>query len=126
TEGLFIDGFAGSASDSEINDFIHEDLITVNADMEYEPNLATWETEDNQVYTFTLEEGVQWHNGEELTMEDWQFALEVIADGDYDGPRYNYVQEIEGVDEYSKGDEDSNTGFDMEDDYSTVKEIKED
>src|SRR5699024_6792849 len=51
-EGLFIDGFAGSAIDSKINDFIHEDLVTVNADMEYEPNLATWETDDNKEYTF--------------------------------------------------------------------------
>ena len=124
-EGLFIDGFAGSAIDSQINDFIHQDMTTVNADMEYEPNLATWETEDNQVYTFTLEEGVTWHNGEELTMEDWQFALEVIADEDYDGPRYNYVQEIEGADEYRKGEADTISGFEIEDDYTAVITFKE-
>src|SRR5699024_12678250 len=98
--GYYIDGIDGSDNDSEIYEYIHEDVLTVNADMEYEPNLASWETEYNKVYTFTLEEGVQWHNGEKLTMEDWQFALEVIADEDYDGPRYNYVQEIEGADEY--------------------------
>lgn len=124
-EGLFIDGFAGSAIDSKINDFIHEDLITVNADMEYEPNLATWETEDNKVFTFKLDEGVKWHNGEELTMEDWEFAIEVIADPDYDGPRFNYVQEIEGAEEYRKGDADSITGFDIKDDYTAVVTFKE-
>lgn len=124
-EGLFIPGFAGSAIDSDINDFIHEGFVRVNENMEYEPNLASWETEDNQVYTFTLEEGVKWHNGEELTMEDWQFALEVIAHKDYDGPRFNYVQDIEGVDEYRKGEADSISGFEVKDPYTAVVTFKE-
>ncbi|WP_382402718.1 oligopeptide ABC transporter substrate-binding protein [Lentibacillus salinarum] len=119
-EGLFIDGFAGSAIDGEINDIIHEDMVTTNESLEYIPNLTEWETEDNQVYTFTLEEGVKWHNGEELTMEDWQFAIEVLAHPDYEGPRYNYVQEIEGAEEYKAGEADSVSGFEIEDDYTAV------
>src|SRR5690625_11196 len=88
-EGMFIDGFAGSAIDSEIISFLHDDLITVNEEMEYEPYIADWETDDNQVYTFTIEEGVKWHNGDELKMEDWKFAIEVIAGPDYEEPRCN-------------------------------------
>src|SRR5690625_3410481 len=58
-------------------------------------------------------------------MEDWQFALEVIADEDYDGPRYSYVQEIEGADEYRKGEADTISGFEIEDDYTAVITFKE-
>src|SRR5690625_1611710 len=119
-EGLFIDGFAGSAIDSQINDFIHESMTMVNADMEYEPNLATWETDDNKVYTFTIEEGVKWHNGEELTMEDWKFAIEVIAHPDYNGPRYNYVEHIEGAAEFKAGEADEVSGFEIVDPYTAV------
>ncbi|SFA96962.1 peptide/nickel transport system substrate-binding protein [Lentibacillus halodurans] len=119
-EGLFIDGFAGSAIDSQVNDFIHEDMVTTNENLEYIPHLAEWETEDNQEYTFTLEEGVKWHNGEELTMEDWQFAIEVLAHPDYEGPRYNYVQDIEGAEEYRAGEADSVSGFEIVDDYTAV------
>src|SRR5699024_4392903 len=124
-EGLFIDGFAGSAIDSEINDVIHEDLLSVNESLEYEPNIADWETEDNKVFHFTIEEGVKWHNGEELTMDDWLFALEVIAHPDYEGPRYNYVQDIEGADEYHKGDADTISGVEIEDDYNATITFKE-
>lgn len=126
-EGLLVDGFAGSAIDAEILDYISADLITVNDDMEYEPSIADWETEDNKVFDFTIEEGVKWHNGDELTMEDWQFAIEVLADPDYDGPRFNYVEEIEGAEEYREGDADEISGFEIEDDYNasiTFKEAK--
>ncbi|MBY7144247.1 oligopeptide ABC transporter substrate-binding protein [Virgibacillus sp. NKC19-3] len=119
-EGLFIDGFAGSAIDSKINDIIHVDMVTTNEEMEYIPNLADWETDDNQEFTFTLEEGVHWHNGEELTMEDWEFAIEVIADPDYEGPRFNYVQDIEGAEEYRDGEADEVSGFEVVDDYTAV------
>src|SRR5699024_12604235 len=115
-EGMFIDGFAGSAIDSEIISFLHEDLITVNEEMEYEPYIADWETDDNQVYTITIEEGVKWHNAEELTMEDWKFAIEVIAHPDYHGPRFNYVVEIKGAIEYLEGEAEEVEGFEIEDD----------
>lgn len=124
-EGLLVDGFAGSAIDAEILDYISDDLITVNDDMEYESAIADWETEDNQVFDFTIEEGVQWHNGEELTMEDWQFAIEVLADPDYDGPRFDYVAEIEGAEEYRDGDADEISGFEIEDDYNATITFKE-
>ncbi len=124
-EGLFIPGFAGSAIDSQINDFIHESMLDVNADMEFQPNLASWETEDNKVFTFTLEEGVKWHNGEELTMDDWLFAIEVIADPDYDGPRYDMVSHIEGVEEYHNGEADTISGFEVKDPYTAVITFKE-
>lgn len=119
-EGLFVPGFAGSIIDSRINDLIHDSLISANENMEYTPHVAEWETEDNKVFTFKLKEGVKWHNGEELTMEDWQFAIEVLAHPDYDGPRFDYVKEIEGAEEFRKGDADTVKGFEVKDDYTAV------
>ncbi len=119
-EGLFIDGFSSSAIDSEVNSFIHDGLVTTNENLEYVPHIATWETDDNKVYTFTIEEGVKWHNGEELTMEDWKFAIEVIAHPDYNGPRYNYVEHIEGAAEFKAGEADEVSGFEIVDPYTAV------
>ena len=73
-------------------------IYDVNDDLEYVPNLATWEiSEDKLTYSFTFKKGVKWHNGEELTVDDWVFALETIANKDYDGPRFNYVENIKGA-----------------------------
>ncbi|MFD2130355.1 oligopeptide ABC transporter substrate-binding protein [Pseudogracilibacillus auburnensis] len=124
-EGLFMDGFSKSAIDAQVNEFIHESLWTTNEELEYIPAIAEWETEDNKVFHFTFQEGVKWHNGEELTVEDWQFALEVLAHPDYEGDRYTYVQDIEGVDEYNSGEADSISGFEIVDDYNATITFKE-
>lgn len=124
-EGLFMDGFSKSAIDAQVNEFIHEKLWTTNDELEYIPAIADWETEDNKVFHFTFQEGVKWHNGEELTVEDWQFALEVLAHPDYEGDRYTYVQDIEGVDEYNSGEADSISGFEIVDDYNATITFKE-
>lgn len=124
-EGLLMDGFSASAIDAQVNEFIHEDLWTTNDELEYIPGIASWETEDNKVFHFTFEEGVKWHNGEELTVEDWLFALEVLAHPDYEGDRYTYVQHIEGVDEYHNGEADTISGFEIEDDYHATITFKE-
>ncbi|MDS9201611.1 ABC transporter substrate-binding protein, partial [Streptococcus pneumoniae] len=73
--------------------------------------------EDSKVFNFKFEEGVKWHNGEELTVNDWVFALETIADPDYDGPRYANVQTIEGAEAYRSGDADSISGIEVVSDY---------
>ncbi|TVP84563.1 MAG: oligopeptide ABC transporter substrate-binding protein [Alkalicoccus sp.] len=95
-------------------DVDHED------DFNLAPRLAQdWEwSDDNRTVTFTLEEGVMWHNGEELTAEDFEFSYETIAHPDYDGPRLSNVERIEGFDEYRAGDADSLEGVEVVDDYT--------
>ncbi|WP_054949989.1 ABC transporter substrate-binding protein [Numidum massiliense] len=77
--------------------------MRVDDELKYQPHIAEWETKDNKVYTFKFKKGVKWHNGEELTVEDWKYALEVIAHKDYDGSRFKNVEKIEGVPSYHKG-----------------------
>lgn len=116
-EGLFNPAFYGIATDAEIIDLFDESLITYNEKLEPEPNVASWTTEDNKVFNFKFKEGVKWHNGEELTVNDWVFAFETIASPDYDGPRYTNVQTIEGAEAFRKGEADTISGVEVVNDY---------
>ncbi|KIL45679.1 oligopeptide ABC transporter substrate-binding protein [Jeotgalibacillus soli] len=117
-EGLFNWAFYGIATDKEVLDLFDESLITYDENLTPQPHIASWETEDNKVYTFTFEQGVKWHDGEELTVHDWVFALETIADPDYDGPRYTNVQTIEGAPAKNDGSAETISGINVIDDYT--------
>jgi len=120
-EGVYDPAYSGSIVDSYIQGFTMEGIYDVNDDLEYVPNLASWEiSEDKLTYTFTFQKGVKWHNGEELTGDDWVFALETLADPDYDGPRYNYAEGIKGAKAKKEGKADKIEGIEVVDPY-TVK-----
>lgn len=116
-EGIFSSAFYGIQTDAQVLGFFDEAIITYNENLEPEANLAEWETEDNQHFTFKFKEGVKWHNGEELTVHDWVFALETIAHKDYEGSRYPNVQTIEGADAFRNGEADSISGLEVVNDY---------
>ncbi|WP_110114575.1 oligopeptide ABC transporter substrate-binding protein [Bacillus sp. CGMCC 1.16541] len=127
-EGIMEAGFYGSAYDADILSFITEGVYKVNKELKYEPNFAEWEvSEDRLTYTFKFKEGVKWHNGEELTVEDWKYALEVLADKDYTGPRFVNVEHVKGATEYREGKADSISGIEVVDPYTikiTFKEVR--
>jgi peptide/nickel transport system substrate-binding protein len=116
-EGKFNFSFYGTDSDAQVIDFFDENLIKFDDKLKPQPNIASWETKDNKVYNFTIKKGVKWQNGEELSVKDWEFALKVIADKDYDGPRYTNVQNILGVPEYHEKKTDKIEGIKVIDDY---------
>jgi len=116
-EGVFSSAFYSIQTDAQILEFIDEPLFKYDENLEIEPNLASWETEDSQHYTFKFEEGVKWHNGEELTVNDWVFALETISNKDYEGARFTNVETIEGAKEYREGTADSISGLEVVSDY---------
>ncbi|TYR79517.1 oligopeptide ABC transporter substrate-binding protein [Priestia megaterium] len=127
-EGILDFGFYGGAPDARILEFISEGVYKTDKELKYEPNLATWEiSEDKLTYTFKFQEGVKWHNGEELTVEDWKFALETLANKDYTGPRYVNVEHVKGAAEYHDGKADSISGIEVVDPYTvkvTFKEVR--
>jgi peptide/nickel transport system substrate-binding protein len=57
---------------------IHEPMFRINMDLEPEAHLASdWTVnEDATEFVFTLEEGIMFHNGEELTAEDVVWSWE--------------------------------------------------
>lgn len=61
-------------------DFINNGLVRVNADSEYEGDLAeSWEiSEDSLVYTYRLKEGIRFQDGTDFTAEDVVFTYETV------------------------------------------------
>jgi ABC-type transport system substrate-binding protein len=66
-----------------VQEYIAETLLRRNLETyEWEASLATeWSISDNGlVYEFTLREGVQWHDGKPVTVEDIKFSFDAIMD----------------------------------------------
>ena len=40
---------------------------------------------------------IKWHDGNELTIDDWIYSLNVLADKDYNGNYYPVVENIEDL-----------------------------
>jgi len=57
---------------------LYDPLVFPNEDGEIEPHVAEdWSvSDDNQTYTFTLRDDIQFHSGNQLTAEDVQYSLE--------------------------------------------------
>jgi len=67
--------------------------------LEVEPALATaWEAnEDASVWTFTLREGVKWHDGQPFTAEDVKFTFDLIMNKDIRSATRGQVATLTGV-----------------------------
>lgn len=88
----------------EINILLFNGLTAHNGENEVVPGLAAgWELDEaSNTYTFHLEEGVKWHDGEPFTAADVKFTIEAIMDpdnGSENAPNYEDVEEITVVDE---------------------------
>lgn len=88
----------------EINLLLFNGLTAHNGDNEVVPGLAKrWEFDEAScTYTFYLEEGVKWHDGEPFTAQDVKFTIEAVMDpenGSENAPNYEDVEEITVVDE---------------------------
>ena len=90
----------------EINVLLFDGLLDHDGSNDLVPRLAkSWEYDEGSfTYTFHLEEGVKWHDGEEFTAEDVKFTIEAIMDpdnGSENAPNYEDVQEITVSDPYT-------------------------
>lgn len=66
------------------------------------PNLAEkWEiSADGKTYTFTLKKGIKFHNGREVTAEDFKYSLERATNPDLGSPTAEtYLNAIDGFSE---------------------------
>ena len=90
----------------EINIMIFNGLTAHDGDNQVVPGLAkSWDyDEETCTYTFHLEEGVKWHDGEPFTADDVKFTIEAIMDpenGSENAPNYEDVEEITVVDDHT-------------------------
>lgn len=84
---------------------IYEGLLTYDFELNPQPGLAkSWEiSPDGLVYTFHLQEGVKWHDGEPFTSEDVRFSLEDMLEETHSRARANLsrVEKMELPDEHT-------------------------
>ncbi|MCR8979835.1 oligopeptide ABC transporter substrate-binding protein [Brevibacillus laterosporus] len=124
-QGLLDRGFYEGDDDDRILRFMMDSLLDTGDDLKTYSKIASWkESPDHLTYTFTLKKGVKWHNGDELTVEDWLYAFEVIGHKDYKGSRYSNVKMIAGMDEYNKGVAKTISGVKIIDPYNIEIKIK--
>ena len=88
----------------EINILLFDGLTAHDGGNRVIPGLAKeWSfDEDACTYTFYLEEGVLWHDGEPFTAQDVKFTIEAIMDpdnGSENAPNYEDVAEITVIDD---------------------------
>ena len=89
----------------EIQSLAYDCLLTLNAEGDYVPELATnvpsldngGISADGTTYTFRLREGVQWADGEPFTAEDVRFTWQVLDDPDVAVPSRGLWDDIEDV-----------------------------
>ncbi|GAA3732351.1 oligopeptide ABC transporter substrate-binding protein [Salinicoccus jeotgali] len=115
--------------DAEVLGLFDEPLLTMDEDFQFTNDGAlNFEVnEDDKTVTFTMEEGVKWHDGEPVTIDDYVYSYEVIGHPDYPGIRgaTDGFTLIEGYDEYKAGDADSISGIEVIDDQTAVFTYKE-
>lgn len=102
--------FTTSSPTRDVTRQIYEGLITLNEDNEPTPMLAESvdESDDGKTYTFKLREGVQFHNGDEMTADD------VVASMDQWMEKSSTASSVLGED----------ASFEKEDEYTVVLELE--
>jgi len=96
-----------SAYDGYITDAVFDDLIALDQEtLGPIPYVAkSWEVpEDGSTLTFYLNEGIKFHNGEDLTAEDVAYTFNWILDpanGSPNATEYEWLQEVVVVDDYT-------------------------
>lgn len=91
------------------------------------PSLAeSWEiSEDGLVYTFHLNKGVKFHNGEELKADDVLFTIEKMMDPKEATVNSSVFENIKGAKDKLDGKADSVEGVKVIDDYTVELTLEE-
>ena len=128
-EGTLNWAFYNGAPDADMLGYFDEAVLTMDSDFQFtnEGAIQFEMNEDDNTVTFTVRDGVKWHDGEPLTIEDYVYSYEVIGHPDYDGVRGSTdgFTLIEGYDEYRAGEADSISGIEIVDDQTAVFTYKE-
>ncbi len=94
-----------TAGTREILFNIYEGLVKPDSDGNMVPAVASDYTVDTEgkTYTFTLRDGIKFHDGTSVTVEDIQYSIERCADTSEEGillvPAFSNIESVEVVDE---------------------------
>jgi peptide/nickel transport system substrate-binding protein len=92
---------SSDTASSRVISLIFDGLVSIDPDtLDPIPNLATkWEAApDGKSYTFTLKEGVKWHDGQPFSADDVKLTYDLLMDAKSGTPRAGTLtQHIESV-----------------------------
>jgi peptide/nickel transport system substrate-binding protein len=80
----------------EVQSLIYDTLLAYGLDLKPEPGLATAATQSGNAITYTLRDGVTWHDGTPFTAEDVVFTFDTIAKNTL-GINSQYLTELESA-----------------------------
>ena len=85
----------------QILENVYDTLVEPDLELQMQPALAeSWETSDDGLsWTFTLREGVTFHDGSELTAADVVYSMERIKEEGANAFRLDSVEEVSAVDD---------------------------
>lgn len=109
--------------DAQILDWFTEPIISYDENFVADQDgAATYEYDvDAKTITLHMREGVKWHDGEPVTLDDLVFAYEVICHKDYQGLRFGESElNVVGVEEYHAGKADKISGLELSEDEMTL------
>ncbi len=109
--------------DSQIISWFTEPIISYDENFVADQDGAATYEYDEKAKTITLHmrEGVKWHDGEPVTLDDLVFSYEVICHKDYKGIRYGESEmNVVGVEEYHNGTADTISGLELSEDKMTL------
>jgi len=95
--------------------------------MKLVPGVAeSWDiSDDGTIYTFHLRRGVKFHNGREVTAEDFRYSFERLVNPATKAERAWVVNMISGSPEFAAGATDHIAGIETPDPYTLVLRIDE-
>lgn len=117
-QGTLNFNFYSGDPDAQVLEWFDEGMLTWDENYTYtNDGAATYEvSEDGKTFTFKIRDNVNWQDGEPVTAEDWLFAHEVIADKDYNGPRFDStLRNVVGIEDYHEGKADTISGIEVVD-----------
>jgi peptide/nickel transport system substrate-binding protein len=114
-DGKFNPVLSDNAYDAWVVNLIFEGLITNDIKGNPVPAAARAYdiSEDKRTYTFYLNEGLTFHDGQPLTADDVAFTYYTMADPDYDGPRGYAVSDLVGIEAYKRGEKNEIEGIEV-------------
>lgn len=124
--GTFSTLLSTEGPDANVEGYFNEALIKIDKNMKLKPYIASWKDIDPaKKVRFTIKKGIKWQDGNELTVDDWIYSLNVLADKDYEGSYYPSVENIEGAPEKHAGQADTISGLKKIDNYTMDVTFKE-
>jgi oligopeptide transport system substrate-binding protein len=99
---------------------LFDGLVQFNAHLNPLPALADyWEaSRDGLTWTFTLRQGAKFHNGREVTAEDFVYSFTRPLDSEKPGPLTELLSRIKGADDFIQGKAPSVEGLKAVDRYT--------